>query len=291
MSTELRRPAWSIRFIREVAGGVWSDDCLGLAAEIAYFGLFSLFPFLLFLRALVPYVPGSEALVNNGLEALATWVRPDSRLYEIVSENVIQQVNNRSQALISIGVVLTLWSASSVFMVLIKAINRAYGLIDTRSWVRRRGLSFVLTLVMMVFVPSGLLLMLLGPWLGRLIGEYLGFERQFDVMWAVVRWPLAFAFLTLALAVFYFFGPNTRQRWHWLTPGSVLAVLVILLESRLLSWVLGSTMFTPDWVTFGAIGAAIIIVFWLYLIGFSILLGAEVNAAIGRMTGRILGST
>lgn len=271
----------------ETLRGIWRDDCLGLSAEIAYFGLFSLFPFLLFLRALVPYTPWTERLVDAGLEALSTLVSPGSELYRIVADNVIFQVRTANQTLLSIGALLTLWSASSVFGVLIKALNRAYGLQETRRWYRRRGMAVLLTLVMLFLVPAGFSLLLVGPFVGQLIGQYVGGAQGFEVVWGFLRWPLIFAFLAGALAIVYYYAPNTRQRWHWLTPGSLVAVAAVVVESLGLSWVLGSHMFRPEWLTYGAIGAAIIIVFWLYLIGLSVLVGAEVNAAVERLRGHL----
>jgi membrane protein len=271
----------------ETVRGVWRDDCLGLSAEIAYFGLFSLFPFLLFLRSLIPYTPWAERLVAAGQEALAGLVNPSSELYGIVAENVIVPVRTASQTLLSIGALLTLWSASSVFGVLIKALNRAYGLQETRSWYRRRAMAVMLTLVMLLLVPSGFALLLVGPFLGRLIGRYVGGAQGFEAAWTFVRWPLVFAFLAGALALVYYFAPNTRQKWHWLTPGSLVAVAAVVVESQGLSWAMSTRLFRPQWLTYGAIGAAIIIVFWLYLIGLSVLVGAEVNAAVERRRGHL----
>lgn len=271
----------------ETIRGTWRDDCLGLSAEIAYFGLFSLFPFLLFLRSLVPYTPWAERLVDAGLNALANLVHPGSELYRIVAENVLFPVRTANQTLLSIGALLTLWSASSVFGVLIKALNRAYGLQETRSWYRRRGMAVVLTLVMLLLVPAGFGLLLVGPFMGQLIGRYVGGAHGFEAVWGFFRWPLVFAFLAGSLAIVYYFAPNTRQKWHWLTPGSLVAVAAVVVESLGLSWALSSRLFRPQWLTYGAIGAAIIIVFWLYLIGLSVLVGAEVNAAAERLKGHL----
>lgn len=266
---------------------MWYDDCLGLAAEIAYFGLFSLFPFLLFLRALAPYLPFTETLVVRGLEALSSMVSPSSELYRVVADNVLAQVETANQTLLSLGVLLTLWSASSVFGVLIKAMNRAYGREETRAWYQRRGMAVVLMLVVVLLVPAGFSLLLVGPWIGHLIGAHIGGEQGFEVAWAVARWPLVFMFLAGSLALLYYYAPNAPRRWRWLTPGSVIAVAAIVVVSRGLSLILGSRLFRPQWLTYGAIGAAIVIVFWLYLIGFSVLMGAEVNAAVERVSGRL----
>lgn len=266
---------------------MWRDDCLGLAAEIAYFGLFSLFPFLLFLRSLVPYLPWTETLVVRGLETLGSLVSPSSELYRIVAENVLFQVETANQTLLSLGALLTLWSASSVFGVLIKAMNRAYGLEETRSWYQRRGMAVVLMLVLVLLVPAGFSLLLVGPWIGHLIGLYVGGEHGFEAAWGIARWALVFVFLAGSLALLYYYAPNAARRWRWLTPGSVIAVAAMVAESLGLSLILGSRLFRPQWLTYGAIGAAIVIVFWLYLIGLSVLMGAEVNAAVERISGRL----
>ena len=243
---------------------------------------------MLFLRSLVPYTPWAEKLVDAGLEALATLVNPGSELYRIVAENVIFPVRTANQTLLSIGALLTLWSASSVFGVLIKALNRAYGLEETRSWYRQAGHGRGAHLGHAA-PRAGRVLRCCwwGRSLGRLIGRYVGGAQGFEVVWSFVRWPLVFAFLAGALAIVYYFAPNTRQKWHWLTPGSLVAVAAVVVESLGLSWALGSRLFRPQWLTYGAIGAAIIIVFWLYLIGLSVLVGAEVNAAVERLRGHL----
>src|SRR5660397_225012 len=94
--------------VRGVVWGVRRDDCLGLAAEIAYYGLFSLFPFLLFLRSLVPYLPGREQVVVRLAEGLGALISTDSRLYQIVDENVVQQLHTQNNALLSVSVILAL---------------------------------------------------------------------------------------------------------------------------------------------------------------------------------------
>lgn len=265
---------------------MYRDDCLSLAAQIAYYALFSLFPFLLFLRALVPHVPGAGGLAPTILEGLATLVGTDSRLYEIVRGTIVEQIQTGSPALLSLGVVLTLWSASSGFSVLIKAVNRAYGIRDSRSWYHRRGLALLLTVALALLIPAAVTLLVLGPRFGRTLAEITGAGGFLDVAWRALRWPLAFGFLAAGTALVYFLAPDTKLRWHWLIPGSLFAVAAIVLSSLAFSWFLGSGVFQVKWLTYGAIGTVIVLLFWLYMISFAILVGAEINSALDRLTGR-----
>ncbi len=278
------RVAWGVP--RDVLWGVYRHDCLSLAAQMAYYGLFSLFPFLLFLRALVPHVPGSEQLAPAILDGLAALVGTNSRLYEIVRDNVVEQIQTRHPTLLSAAVVLTLWSASSGFSVLLKAVNRAYGVQDSRSWYRRRVLAVLLTLAAALLIPTGVALVLLGPRFGRTIIEITGAAGFVDLAWRVSRWPLTLLLLVAGMALIYLVAPDRKLRWRSVAPGSLFAVAAVVLSSLGLSWFLSSGVFRVRWLTYGAIGTVIVILFWMYLMAFAVLVGAEINSALGRETGR-----
>lgn len=277
--------ASTLAVAKDTVNGVREDDCLGLAAEIAYYGLFSLFPFFLFLRSLVPYLPGKEAVVDRLMEALAALVSADSRLYEIVEENVVEQLQAQSTALLSVSVVLTLWGASNGFNILIKALNRAHGIEDTRSWIHRRILALVLTLAAALFIPVAVTSVILGPRFGATVSRLVGVE-VLDVVWRISRWPLAIVFLMLAMAIIYYLSPHrpTGREWRWLPPGGVFAVVALIAVSAGFSWFISQSFFELRWLTYGAIGAVIVLLFWFYLLGLAVLIGGEINAAVERHT-------
>jgi len=269
----------------DVYRGIARDDCLGLAAQIAYYGLFSLFPFLLFLRSLVRHLPGKQQVIQSTLDGLAALVTPESRLYEIVRDNIVEQLNAGSPTLLSVGAILTLWGASSAFSVLIKAINRAYGVGETRSWQRRRLLALGLTLLAAVLVPAGVSLLLLGPRLGDLVaGATSG--GALHLAWVILRWPAVFALLVVPMGIIYSVAPNALQKWEWVAPGAFFAAAGIIASSLGFSWFLGLNLFELRWFTYGAIGMVIVILFWMYLVGLAVLVGAEVNDAVGRALRR-----
>lgn len=271
---------------KRVFWGTVEDDCLGMSAQIAYYGLLSLFPFLLFLRALVPHLPGKGQVIERTLHGLELLVTPESRLYEIVRDNIVDQLDAGSSTLLSVGVLLTLWGGSSSFAVLIKAINRAYSIRETRSWQRRRLLAVAMTFMTALFIPVGVTLVLLGPSFGETLGRLLGVEWAVHAVWTAVRWPAVVVFLTIGLAVIYYFAPNTPQRAMHVLPGSFFAVVAVIGSSLGFSWFIGLNLFELKWFTYGAIGTVIVILFWMYLMGLAVLIGAEVNDAVGRALGR-----
>lgn len=283
MRDRLRRHSAGLaRGIRGLAGGIYRHDCLGLAAQVAYSSLFSLFPFLLFLRSLSAYIPGAERLGDWLLAGLRDLVSENSRLYQIVEQNLFEEIGARSATLLSVGVLLTLWSASGAVMTLIKAVNLAYGLEETRSWFRRRPMAAGIAIVGAILLPAGVLLLVFGSWISEQIGRHLGYDSLVHTLWVGLRWPVVFILLVGAVGLFFYVAPTRRQRWFGVLPGALVAVAAIIGMSIGLSWFLSQGVFQVRWLTYGVIGTAIVLLFWAFLIGLMILVGAEINAAVHR---------
>jgi membrane protein len=274
------------RGIRDIYWGLYNQDCLGLAAQVAYSVLFSLFPFLLLLNALVPYMPGTDQVTDWLLAGLRNLVSMDSKLYDIVQKNIFFEVGALSATLLSVGVFLTLWSASGAVMVLLKAIQRAYGLEETRSWQKRRSLAVLWAIAGVVIIPVGVLLLLFGGWIGdRIAGRY-GVHSVLHLLWIGLRWPVVLGLLVGMLGVFFRLGSSVRHRWYGVFPGAVFSVGGIIAATRALSWFLSQRLFVARWLTYGVIGTVIVILFWAFLVGLMVLVGAQVNAVVCRAVER-----
>ena len=266
-----------------VVGGLYYHDCLGLSAQVAYSVLFSLFPFLLIVNAVVAYVPGGQEAVGQWLlGSLAGLVTTDSRLYEIVKQDVLNEAGALNATLLSLGVVLTLWSASSAIMVLLKAVNRAYGLEETRSWQKRRVMAVAWSVGGAVLIPAGVFLLVFGSWVGDRIGKEAGFDSVWHSLWVGLRWPVVFVLLVVALGIFLYLAPSRRQRWYTVVPGALFSVAAIIGVSVGLSWFVSQGMMQVRWLTYGAIGTVIVLLFWAFLIALMVLVGGEMNAAVHR---------
>jgi len=269
-----------VQGIKAVAGGLYRHDCLGLSAQVSYSVLFSLFPFLLILNALVALVPGGSRVQDWLLGGLRQLVDADSRLYEIVRDNVFGEVDALSVTLLSVGIVLTLWSASSAVMVLMKAVNRAYGLEETRSWQKRRAMAVGWALAGAILIPVGILLLVFGSWIGRLIGEAAGYESAWHGLWIALRWPVVAVLLAGALGVFFYLAPSVRHKWYSVLPGALFSVAAIAGTSVVLSWFVSQSIMQVRWLTYGAIGTVIVLLFWAFLVALMVLAGGEINAAV-----------
>lgn len=260
---------------RRVFAEVQDDNCLGQAAQLAYYFLFSLFPFFLFLTALLGYIPVPN-LMERILELLVQ-VLPQEAL-RLVQDNVRQLVTEQRGGLLSLGILLALWTASSAVTAIADALNRSYGVEESRPFWKVRGMAILLTIGLSLFLIVSILLLMFGPQLGGWIAEFFGLGAVFEVAWNILRWPVILVFLIVAVATLYYFAPDVEQEWKWITPGSVFAVLGWLLASLGFSFYVNN--FGSYNKTYGSVGAVIVLLTWMYVTGLCLLVGGEINAEI-----------
>ena len=259
------------------------------AAALAYRGLFGLFPFLLLLVVLVgalgfpdffdramdharsestQHVPQQlEPVVERGRDQIQPLVR------------MIEQAQKRANGeLLFFGVVLALWSVSAVSRTLTEAFNAAYEVPETRRWwkVLLLSLAFGPVLALIVIVSVGL--MLIGPQVVEQIAQLVGLADTFVSLWTWLRFPVALSLLAAVLSVVYRYGPDARQRLRSVVVGAAFAVTLWAISSVGFSIYLAN--FANYGLTYGSLGAAVGLLFYLYLSASVVLLGLEVNAAI-----------
>jgi len=259
------------------------------AAALAYRGLFGLFPFVLILVVLAStlgladflkgaidqvssessqHVPDQlEPVIERGKEQL----QPLHRMIEQAEEQA-------GGELLFFGIALALWSISALVGTLTEAFNAVYEVPETRLWwkVSALSLAFGPILALMVIVSVGL--MLIGPQLVERIAALVGLDEVFVSLWEWLRFPVALTLLAVVLSLVYRFGPDVEQRFRTVVSGAVLAVVLWAISSVGFSFYLEN--FADYGVTYGSLGAAVGLLFYLYLSASVVLLGAEVNAAI-----------
>ena len=181
-----------------------------------------------------------------------------------------------------VGVLVALWSASSGMAVLQQGLDIAYGVRTDKSYVARRLWSFpLMALVSIVGGCAGALIVFGQPIGAALEGASPVHGAAYVDAWTVVRWVVTIVLLSLTFSVLYYFGPNRRfPRWRWVTPGSALATAVFLLASLGFSFYVSS--FGSYSKTYGSFAGVAILVFWFWLVGLAILVGAELNAELDR---------
>ncbi len=253
------------------------DDIAGLAAEMAYWIVFSLFPFLIFLAALAGIIERftSYDLLTKVMDSLYGVLEPNTRE---TLRGALSQVLAPTGGALSFGAlisaILALNSASSATETMMKAFNRAYGVEETRNFIIKKLTALGLTLVMVLLIMVGTVLLALG---GTIIGLFdLGPFAAYAL--GALRIIGALAAINLALAILYWLAPNIKQQFQWITPGSTIATVFLAL------FVGGFTLYVRFFAassfnkTYGTLAGLIIFLFFLRLASTIILLGAEFNS-------------
>ena len=201
---------------------VLADDCFGQAAQLAYYFLFALFPFLLFLITLLGYIPIPN-LLDHLMDFLAR-ASPAEAL-ALVRDHLHSLVSHQHSGLLSFGIILALWTAASAISAIISGLNRAYGVEESRPWWKVRGLAILLVIGLSLFMIAATVLLMFGPQLGNWLASEVGLGDVFALIWNIMRWPVSIMLLMIGLAILYYFAPDVSQRWRWVTPGSMFAVI------------------------------------------------------------------
>ena len=262
------------------------DDALGLAAQLAYFLILALFPFILVLVSLFGTF-GSQELASEILGYFRQ-VMPQ-QAYDIIEAFTADIISGNRPApyLFSFGILFTIWSASGAFAALINALNRAYDVQETRPFWKVRGIAILMTLGLSGLVVVSVLLLVLGPPIGEFIAGLFGLGDLFELVWNTVRWPVALFFMVFAVALLYYFAPDVNQPFRWITPGGLIGVLLWVLASVAFNFYVSN--FGSYNKTYGSIGAVIVLLLYLYISSLTILFGAELNSVLARMKEEISG--
>ena len=247
---------------------------MGLSQQVAYSSLLAFFPAMIFLIAFLDMVGAFDAL-QDFLDPVA----PQS-VTDIVQQ-LQRDSGGGSAVLLALGLFGAVWAGSGAMGSLVKAVNRAYGLIETRPIWKVRGIAVVLVLASGTVLAGMLLLIVLGGKLGDAIAANAGYGEAFTWLWNLARWPLASVVILLLFAFIYYLGPNFEQRsWKWITPGSLVGALAWLALSGLFALY---TSFSDSFSrTYGALAGGIILLLWLNYSAWAVLFGAELNSEVDR---------
>jgi membrane protein len=285
LSTEQQiESIWSLGGLtwRELSRRVWHeidhDDLLNRGYELAYNFLLAVFPMLLFLIALFGIFASAGARLRADLFFYLQQALPPAA-YELVSKTVNEIIQSSGGGKLTFGLALALYSGSSGMTQLISNLNNAYQVREHRSWIKVHLLSLGLTLVISVLVIAALLMVLGGGHVAHYLGDSLGLSSLFVWGWKILQWVLSVGFIVLAFAVIYYVGPDVKERhWYWITPGSVVGVVVWFAASGALRLYLH--FFNTYSKTYGSLGAVIILLLWFYVTGLAFLIGGTVNSVI-----------
>nr|WP_245282305.1 YihY/virulence factor BrkB family protein [Methylobacterium sp. CCH7-A2] len=262
-------------------GEVDKDRVLAVAAGVTFYGLLAVFPAVTAFVSLYGLVADPGTITEQ--LSVAEGVLPSGAI-EILRDQIVRiSTGNETKLGLAfvIGLVLSAWSANAGVKAVFDALNVAYGEDEKRSFIRLNLTSLIFTLGILVFAVIAIVAVAAIP----VVLDYLYLGDAVEWLISLGRWPALIVLLMVGLAALYRFGPSRDEaQWKWVSPGAVFASIAWLLGSVLFSWYVAS--FEDYNKTYGALGAVIALLMWMWLSATIILVGAELNSEAERQTLR-----
>jgi membrane protein len=261
------------KFGKDLYKEINEDNVSNGAAALAYYITLALFPAMIFLLSVLPYLPIAN-LQQALMDFIAQALPGDAS--KLLSDTLNGIMSTRTTGLVSFGALATIWAASAGMVAVIQQLNITYDVEETRSMFKVRGLAILMTFGLGLLMVAAFALIVLGGVLQNYLETHFGFGDSVLTLFAILRWVIIACAILLAFALTYYFGPNVEQKFQFITPGSVFGTVVIALASLLFKYYVEN--FGSYNATYGTLGAVIILMLWLYIGGLVLLLGSEVNA-------------
>lgn len=268
--------------MKKFIGRLWTrisdHDIFGRAAQLSYYFLLALFPLLLFLMSLLGYFAQAGSDLRNKLLTYLATVMPHSAV-TLVHTTLDEISQSASGGKLSVGILAALWAASNGMGAMSDTLNVAYGVKERRPWWKVRLVSIGLTIMLSILIVVALAIVLYGGRIGEAIAAHFGLSNLFTFGWKILQFPIALLFILLTFDLIYYFAPdNRRRRRNWWNIGAITAVVLWLLVSFCFRLYLH--FFNSYSVTYGSLGALIILMLWFYFTGLAILIGGEINSEL-----------
>jgi membrane protein len=267
-----------LTFATNIRDRINDHNVLGRAAQLSYYFLLALFPLLIFLVTLLGYFASAGSQLRDSLLSYLGNVMPYSAV-TLVHVTLDEVTASRGSGKLSFSLLAALWVASSGMGAISDTLNTAYNLKETRPWWKVRMVSVVLTVALAVLILTALAIVLYGGRLGDAIANSVGFGTAFTVTWRLLQYPIMLFFVYLTFELIYYFAPNHRRgKWRWISGGTLIAVTFWLLAS--FGFRIYLHFFNSYSLTYGSLGALIVLMLWFYMTGVAVLVGGEVNSEL-----------
>jgi membrane protein len=264
----------ALDFVQTLINRFNEDRVFDLASQLAYTFLFSLFPFLIFIFSLLPYIGLTP---ENALNFIHQYAPPE--LDTIIHAN-IQHVLEKNGGLLSFGVIATIWPMASAIMAIKNVLNRAYGVEENRSFFKAWGMAFIFTFATIFIIIIALILNVFGPMIGRFIFGLLGIPLSLFHLWTLFRLFLSLVVIVIIIACLYFVLPNKLLHFKDVYIGALIAAIAWQMTSLLFSFYI--ERFANYTMMYGTLAGVVITMTWFYITGFILVMGGEINAVIHR---------
>jgi membrane protein len=266
---------------RAVFDQIIANNVGGRAAELAFYFLFSLFPLILLLMtSFGMFTSHSVELQNDFLSSFADFLPPAA--FQLLRRVATEVAAHASNSKLAFGVVSALLCVSSTICSMISALNVAHRVREARPWLKVRAIALGLSLLISSLLFVALFMVLVGSRFVGWLGAGLRLQPLVVLVWKAMQWPTAIFLVALSCSLIYYYGPHLeeRRRWHWFTAGAAFGAFIWLGAS--FGFRIYLHFFDSYSISYGSLGAVMILLIWLYVTGLALLIGAKINAEIER---------
>ena len=264
-------------FIKSLLYRLKEDNVTAMGAQVSYYLILSIFPFLIFFLNLLSYTP---VIRDDVLHNIIMFLPADTQ--RIVSNLLTETISKSSDTLLSLGAITGIWAASKGLMALIRSLNKAYDVEEKRNYFELRALAILFTLALLALLAIVLSTLVFGELLGNKLFEFLGMTDSFIVLWKYFRILVSLSSMVLIFALLYKFSPSIRNNqkiyFKHTLPGAIFASLGWIFTSVLFSYYVNN--FANYGKTYGSLGGIIVLLVWLYISSIIIITGGEINATL-----------
>src|SRR5215204_5173484 len=257
------------------------DHVMAFAGNLTYKALFAIFPFFTFLLSLLGLFNATD-LVNTMLNKISGVMPPGA--FGFIKNQLLSITQSQAESTFTLGaivsILLALWGVSGAFRSVMEAMNVMYAVEEDRPFWKVYGLSIFMSLAAVVLLLGALVLVVFGKSIGVAVTDLVGLGSVFATIWSIVQWPIVACVVLFAFALIYYFAPAAKQKFRWISPGSVLAFVFWLIFSLLFSLYAGTIGGSSYNETYGSLAGVIILMLYVYYSALIMLVGAEMNQVI-----------
>lgn len=259
------------------------DEIFTRSAALSYYLFTALIPMTFFLVTVLGiFASQSEHLRTSLLSYFGSIMPPDA--YSLLQKTLREISTNSSGFKLAFGLLVALWIGSGGMSSLMEALNRCYHVQDSRPYWKQKLVSIALTIAITALTVCALAIVFYGADIAQFAGARTGWSDFTVNLWRVAQWAVALGFVMSSFALIYFWAPDARQGWQWITPGSLIGVLAWIGASLLFRVYLH--FYNSYSKTYGSLGAVIVLLLWLYISAMAILAGGEINSEIENAAAR-----
>ena len=264
-------------FLKRLWHQIDEDNLLVWASALAYSWLFAVFPFLILLLSLVPYLPQNtrNSAKDEITKSISTMLGKEA---ETINANIGAVMNNPQTGWLGIGLVVSLWVAAGGMTMTMSALDRCYEVKKPRPFYKQRAIALALTIAVILSVVVIMVLMPIGALVGNWAASQKVISEPAKIAFDIARYIVSFCFSMVVLSLIYYFGPNIKQKFHFISPGALFSAVVwFVLDGVFRIYINRYAAYDK---MYGTVGGAAILLLFFYIDALVLLIGAEINSEI-----------